>query len=362
MAYLRYSPEIEQIAGDEAETFREIADTFAEMGRKVERQEGRALRVSHAKATALLTGELIVESGLPPELAQGLAALPARYEALIRFAQGPGENLGDSVSTHRGMAVKLLGVPGDRIPESGEAESQDFLLEARGKAFINANAETFLANLRAGVSHAPSLSEGVKRTVSRIARGAETALEAVGLESKTLGFFGHPPLHPLVENYFSQAPMRWGDYVAKVSFVPTAATIAALDGLEVDTDDDHDAFRSAMVRHLASAGAEFELRVQLATDLDETPIEDAAQEWPEIDNPYRPVACLIIPPQNAWSAERDAYFDRLSFRPANSLAAHRPLGQVMRARLFVYRELSALRRSQNHELAAEPRHLDEIPV
>lgn len=51
--------------------------------------------MSHAKATALLSGELIIDDGLPPELAQGLAAKAGRYEALVRFAQGPGEMLDD---------------------------------------------------------------------------------------------------------------------------------------------------------------------------------------------------------------------------------------------------------------------------
>lgn len=347
MTNLRYSPDVETIGADEPALFQKIADTFAEMGRKVAESEGRATRVSHAKATALLDGELIVEDGLPAELAQGLAAAPGRYAAQIRFAQGPGENLHDRISTHRGMAIKLRGLAGESIPESDEPGTQDFVLEAHGTAFINSNAATFFANLKGGVSHAPSLPEGVKNAVSNITRATEAGLEAVGLESKTLGFFGHPSVHPLSEPYFSQAPMRWGDYIAKVGFYPTQATLDSLAQLEIDAADDHDAFRTAMLAHFAANGAEFELRVQLATDLDATPIEDAAKEWPEDVTPYRPVARLILPAQLGWSDARDAEFEALSFRPAHSLAAHRPLGQVMRARLFVYAKLVALRHALN---------------
>lgn len=362
MTYLPYSRSLEQIAPDEAATFAGIAETFTRMGEQVAGQEGRALRVSHAKPTALLTGTLTVQEGLPAELAQGIAAAPRQYETLIRFAQGPGELLDDRISTHRGMAVKLLGVPGERIAEAGDADVQDFVLEAHSKAFINADATRFLANLRAGVSRAPSMSEGMKSTVSRTARAAEAALEAVGLESKTLGFFGHPPLHPLAEAYFSQVPMRWGGYVAKVGFYPTGQTCAALGELEVDNGDDPIAFRNAMVDHFAQAGAAFELRVQLAIDPESTPIEDAAVEWPEDASPYRTVAMLEIPPQTAWSEARDAFFTPLSFRPAHSLAAHRPLGQIMRARLFVYERLVAFRRSRNGEQPAEPRSIHEVPA
>ena len=361
MPYLRYDAALEEIGDDETEIFQKIADTFAAMGEKVRAQEGQALRVSHAKATALLTGELTVDGDLPAELAQGLAARPGRYPAIVRFAQGPGEVLGDEISTHRGMAVKILGADGRRIPESDEPASQDFVLEGSGKAFINADASRFLANLRGGVSNAPSLPEGVKSAVSKVARATEAGLEAVGLQSKTLSFFGHPPLHPLAEAYFSQVPMRWGDHVAKVGFYPSEATRRSIADVELESPRTHDAFRAAMLDHFASHGAEFELRVQLATDLETTPIEDATREWPEEGNPYRRVARLVIAPQTAWSAARDAYANRLSFRPAHSLEAHRPLGQVMRARLFVYGKLAASRQRDNGGAVAPPR-VEDVPA
>ncbi len=339
-AYLRYSPDVETIDSDEAATFAKIAETFTATGEKVAEQEGRRLRVSHAKPTALLDGELAIDATLPAELAQGLAGQPGRYPAQIRFAQGPGELLDDSISTHRGMAVKVTGLPGDSIPEAAELQTQDFVFEGTGRAFINSTATTFLANLRGGVSHAPSLPEGVKNVVSKIARGTEAALETVGLEAKTLAFFGHPPLHPLAEPYFSQVPMRWGDFVAKVGFFPTQATLDSLATAKIDNSADWNAFRDAMIAHFAEQGATFELRVQLATDPDTTPIEDAAVEWPQDVTPYRPVGLLTLPPQPAWTEDRDKAFEAMSFRPANSLSAHRPLGQVMRARLFVYQQLA----------------------
>ena len=45
----------------------------------------------------------------------------------------------------------------------------------------------------------------------------------------------------------------------------------------------------------------------------------------------------------------------------NSLAAHRPLGQIMRARLFVYERLSRFRHEANGVAPAEPRTLAEVP-
>lgn len=361
MSYLPYSPSLEEIGEDERETFQKIADSFMQVGDTVRGQLGKAVRVSHAKATALLTGELVIEDGLPPELAQGLAAAPGRYPAVVRFAQGPGEILDDEISTHRGLAVKLLDVRGEAVPESNEAGTQDFVLEGTSRAFINATAARFLANLKGGVANAPSLPEALKGAVSKISRGTEAALEAVGLESKTLGFFGHPPMHPLAEAYFSQVPMRWGDYVAKVSFAPTQQTIESLAELKLDGPRAHDAFRDAMLAHFAAHGAAFDLRVQLATDPDETPIEDASVEWPADENPYRLVGQLTLPPQTAWTQARDDYFAKLSFSPAHSLASHRPLGQIMRARLFVYGKLAAFRQAANGERAVTPR-VEDVPA
>ena len=52
----------------------------------------------------------------------------------------------------------------------------------------------------------------------------------------------------------------------------------------------------------------------------------------------------------------------LTFRPAHSLAAHRPLGSVMRARLKVYQALSELRHRKNGVPAESAASVDRIPA
>ena len=353
MTYVEYSPALEHVDEDEAESFDRIATTFLTQGRVVCEQVGHALRVSHAKSTALLRGALTVPGDLPPELAQGLFAKAGRYGAIVRLAQGPGELLDDSISTHRGAAIKILGVTGERIAESREHATQDFILED-GAAFINSDAKRFLLNLKGGVSNAPHLPDGFKQAVSTVARGAEAALEAVGGKSKTLGFFGHPPLHPLSEAYFSQVPMRWGNHVAKVGLFPGKALLSALSRLRIDTRDDANAFATAVAEHFRANDAAFELKAQLCTDPDDMPIEDASVEWPEEKSAYRTVGSLTIPPQGT-GAKDGLSDDNLSFSPANSLAAHRPLGQIMRARLFVYGRLANARAAANGVALTEPR-------
>ena len=52
----------------------------------------------------------------------------------------------------------------------------------------------------------------------------------------------------------------------------------------------------------------------------------------------------------------------MTFRPAHSLAAHRPLGGVMRARLRVYKALSDFRHRENGVAAADTARIEEIPA
>jgi hypothetical protein len=100
----------------------------------------------------------------------------------------------------------------------------------------------------------------------------------------------------------------------------------------------------------------------LRTSADTMPIEDASVEWPEDESPFVPVAEVVFPPQDAYSRSRQVFADdRLSFTPAHSLAAHRPLGSLMRGRLKAYGAIAALRAELNAARRVEPRSLDEIP-
>lgn len=360
MEYVRYRDDLERPSESEAEAIDEIVSAMTREMDGIEREHGRALRATHAKATGLLVGELHVPEGLPDELRQGLFATPGRYAALARFAQGPGEKLADRVSTHRGVGIKVLGVAGPRIEGDDERGTQDFVLEA-GRTFPHADAAAFLQASRA-LARAPALPEAVKAAVSGAARAANAALRAVGVHSRKLDFFGHPPLHPLAEAYFSQAPIRYGDHVAKVGLFPATPDQERLGERGIDASDDGDAFRHAVVAFCRQHAAEFDLRVQLATDLARMPIEDATVEWPEDESPYRTAARLVFPPQDAYGAARRACFeDALTFRPSHGLAAHRPLGSIMRARLKVYGALSRLRHARNGTTAREPASAGEVP-
>ncbi|MET0270165.1 MAG: catalase family protein [Sphingomonas sp.] len=361
MAYLRYSDTIETPEPNEQESIDGIIKGMTAESATVEKRDGHAVRASHAKSTACVTGELTVADDLPPELAQGLFSRGGRFPVAVRFAQGPGERLGDRVSTHRGMAIKVFGVEGEKLP-GHDAPTQDFVL-ASGPTFPAGTAAGFLKQAHK-IGAAVPMPEGVKSAVASVARNVNKVLDAVGVgPSATLDFYGHPFGHPLDDYYFSQCPIRFGDYVAKLGAFPVAPEQLALDDWQIDPHEDEDGFRHATVRYFEQQDAVFELRAQLWANAETQPIEDCSVEWPAQDSTYRTVATIRLPRQAAYGPERVRYFDEvMTFRPAHSLAAHRPLGGVMRARLQVYRALSDFRHGKNGIAAANTASIDEIPA
>lgn len=64
---VRYDSDVEQILEDEQELIDRIGEMMTGMQETVEKKEGAAMRATHAEATGLLKGELIVAEDLPAE-------------------------------------------------------------------------------------------------------------------------------------------------------------------------------------------------------------------------------------------------------------------------------------------------------
>ena len=361
MHYVRYSESVEAIDPDEQETFDKIIRVMGGGGTIARERYGRSVRTSHAKAHGLLRGELQVLGDLPPELRQGLFAETRTYPVVVRLAHVPGELLDDrKVSTPRGMAIKVIGVDGPMLPSHQGEVTQDFVLDT-GKVFNAPTAKFFLGAITA-TEAGTSMPEGVKAVVSAVSRGTNAVLNAVGLNSANLDFYGHPFNDPLTESYYSQVPFRYGDYVAKLGVYPIGR-----DGRDIQPQGiepaDENGLRTATVTQFRARPLVFELRIQLCTDLETMPVENASTEWSEADSPYRAVARLILPMQDAFSVARQQAVDEdMLFCPAHSLAAHRPLGSVARARMKVYGVLGNARRRDNCRPTVEPRSADELAV
>lgn len=358
---IEYDPRYEVLEEDEGDTQADLLDVLHSIADTTFRDTGKPLRSVHAKSHGLLRAELRVLPDLPSVLAQGLFAAPASYPVVMRLSTTPGDVLEDSVSTPRGVALKVLGVQGERLPGTEGDTTQDFVL-VNGTTFLNAGPKAFLGGLKmlaATTDKAPAL----KKMLSAALRQVEKAVEKAGGESASLkGLGGQPATHPLGETFYSQVPFLFGSYMAKFSLVPTAVGLTTLKDAPVDYASDPDVLRKVVGDYFAQQGGEWDLRVQFCTNIEEMPIEDASSEWAEELSPYVTVARVVAPPQAGWSEALSAAVDEgMSFSVWHGLAAHRPLGSINRVRRAAYDMSSKLRARRRGAPIVEPASLDDLP-
>lgn len=351
---VRYSPSLDPIEDDEAELAGALSDTFAKIQQTTFQDEGRPLRGVHAKAHGILKAKMEVPEGLPKTLAQGVFARPGQFDVLMRFSTSPGDLMSDTVSTPRGLAIKILGVEGERLEGSQDATTQDFLF-ANGRTFPAPNAKVFLANLKL-LAATTDKAEGAKRGLSAVLRATEAALEAIGGKSATLvSLGGQPPTHILGETFFSQLPQRFGDFIAKLQVAPFSENLKSLEGEKIDLSESDTIIRDEVVKFFEANSATWEVRVQLCTDIDDTPINTPAKAWEEKVSPFFGVARITAPQQLAWSDRKEHELgDILAFSPWHGIEAHRPLGSMMRIRKHVYERAQAFRSDRNAAPIVEP--------
>ncbi|PRC92443.1 catalase family protein [Solimicrobium silvestre] len=359
---IKYEASFEVPEDGETETQNELLKTLKHISEVTLKDSGHATRSVHAKSHGLLRGELHVLDGLPAVLAQGIFAKAGDWPVLIRLSTVPGDMLDDSVSTPRGFALKVIGVEGTRLQGSENDVTQDFILVNCGAEFSTPNAKKFLGGLKLLASTTDKVPK-LKKALSAVMRGTEKVIESLGGKSATvIGLGGHPETHILGETFFSKAPILFGPYMAKISIVPTSANLKKLTDTPLNVNGKPNGLRDAVVELFAHDTAEWDLRVQLCTDLASMPIEDASVSWPEESSPYLTVARIIAGPQVAWSAERSkAVDDKILFSPWHGIIAHRPIGSIMRIRKAAY-EMSAKFRAEHNDLdIIEPKNLDHFP-
>ena len=356
---IRYAPSLEHAAADEAETIDALVEQFTTILDITSKDYGHGVRAVHAKGHGIVRGTFTVADGLPPELAQGLFATPGEHQAILRLSTNAGDILDDSIGLPRGAALKILGVEGNRLPGSDGDATQDFVM-ANGPAFAAPDAKGFLGNLKM-LAKTTDKAEWAKKALATVLRGVEATLEAVGSESATLQTLGGAKqVHPLGTTYYSQTAFRYGDYVAKFSLKPTRVSEQAAD--TIDAHGRPDAIREAVNELMIEEGGHWDFQVQLCTDIDKMPIEDASVVWNEKASPFRTVATLVVDPQTGWEhGASDHLEDALSFAPWHGLADHQPLGGINRARRTPYQFSTDYRGRVNGCPIHEPATLEALP-
>ena len=336
-----YADSVENIPSDERDDIGQAIEELKRILQHSRQRSGHFQRDVHVKSHGCVTGELRVLPNLPAELAQGIFAQEHTFSALIRFSNASPQPQADIIPDGRGMAIKLLAVEGERLPDEDPAgQTQDFVM-VNHPVFFAGNVKDFL---RFEQVLAASKEEKLAKATEAFTGGDWNPLHWNWRDAVTaVQTVGHLPAHPARNIYFSMAPIRFGDYVAKYRARPAVDLPGSLVEFATKLGTQADALRLILEETLRRQHLLFEFQVQLRNTAETMPVEDATVEWPENRSPYRTVALLLIPRQE-FDAQQQKECNALAFSVWHAVAAHRPLGGINRLRREAYPVSAAWRR------------------
>jgi hypothetical protein len=311
-------------AKQEAEMFQRFSKEIQDIQRKQAKDQNQPVqRGFHAKHHGCLHGSLRLHEDRDRNTRFGIFAGPrTEFPVWVRLSNGVGWKQADDKQDARGMAIKVMEVEGEKYLNE-ETLTQDFLLTNSpvpiGKnavhfmRFAHANSRGFWSAIWFGITHPASGLPGVRRT------GTVDDMVA--------------------EQYWSGGAFHLGSHQA----VKITAK-ACKEPFEREYDDDDPNYLGKALTRRAKDGLCFRLYAQFQVNPTDTPIEYAAHVWEEDVSPLVPIADIILPGQDIHEEGRSELCRQLSYNPWHSLAAHKPMGHVNRARRFVYGASAAFRK------------------
>lgn len=349
----------EQIPADEAEAIAKLAAQSEITMRN--KSSHPTQRDQHPKSHGYIQGELVVEGDLPESVRQGLFANPNSYPCWVRFSNGSSKRdpqgkffpdakrQGDDIVVTpdlRGMAVKVLGVTGEMVPEAAGRQGEQDLIMINSPVFFIRNVVDYLVFFRVmaaiakGTINLKAQPAVIPAEDVAAVQQVKYALDLVARIQNSEAGVVHSPLQT---TFWSATPYKLGEGAMKYKMVPVTTEPQFDPSHVVELDN---VFREAISTQLARTEAQFDLLVQVQTDATTMLIEDPTEPWDETSSPYVKVASLRLPQQDINSPSRLAEDECQSFSPWHSLAAHRPLGGVNRARR-IYGHLAQERNKDN---------------
>ncbi len=333
------------VSADEVIAPTEAADTRAIITDAIavieqHRDNTRVLRDAHAKAHGCVRAQVRVRDDIPSSLRHGVFSEPGReWNAWMRLSNGNAYPQFDRINDARGMAIKLLDVPGDKLTrDPRHASEQDFVMFNHPVFFVRDVAE-YRSNFAAQ-------AEGKKVLAflpSLDPRSWE--LRHLFIALKTLS---PAPQSPVATVYSSVAPFKLGPHNIKYRVAPAPEQCPAYQ-LPEQNRDLPNFLRSALYQQLSldRVPACFVLQVQLQNTEHYMPIEDTSIEWSETVSAFETIADVRVMAQDFDSPGQNLDCDNLSFNPWHALPEHRPIGGINRLRKAVYESISAYRLERN---------------
>jgi catalase len=329
----------EQIPADEAALTQSIIEDAIRVVEQ-HRDNTRVLRDAHAKAHGCMKAEVTVSADIDSSLQHGVLSEPGKtWQAWMRLSNGNAYPQFDRARDARGMAIKLLDVPGEKLSKSPQhASEQDFVMFNHPAFFVRDVAE-YKSNFAAQ-------ADGQKVLAFFPSWNPSTwEIRHLIIALKTLS---PAPETPVATTYNSIAPFKLGEHNIKYRVIPQPEACPEYQ-LPEQNQDLPNFLRNALYQQLSldRVPACFALQVQRQNAEYYMPIEDPSVEWNEAISPFETVATIKVPAQDFDSREQNLFCDNLSFNPWHALPEHRPIGGINRLRKAVYEAVSIYRLERN---------------
>jgi len=272
----------------------------------------------------------------------GIFKEPATYEAWIRFSNGSVPALPDYKKDARGMAIKVMDVPGKQLlPEIVTGKTQDFIM-INSPAFFIRSIEGY-RDLENRTAHGKPFTYFLGDYYINPFKWKLREL-FIGLGTKKPA-----PATPLSTQYFSMSPYELGPHQMKYS----AKACENYQASGIDRTDPN-FLRNAMRKVLKNQDACFQFMVQIRDPEARMPIQDTTVIWSEKKSPFVPIARVHIPKQEFDTAAQNEMCEDLSFNPWHGVKGQKPLSYINELRRDLYLHTAAYRQVRNGVKESEP--------
>jgi len=283
------------------------------------------LRAVFLKLHGCAQAKFEVLQDTPQDWRQGFFATPGVHDAWVRISSDTDPTTPDGDDNTVGFAIKVLGVPGEKIlKQEPSADTQDFLLQNHSVFFVD-TAQDMLEMTDASLSGKFDDYASKHPTTGRI-----------------LDEMAHDVEDVFATNYYTPTPYHFGatEY-AKYRVTPCGSS-------------DPNFLQQRMEQDLAGNRGPsicFEFQVQLRK-ANPWPANAATVRWDAKSAPFQTVAKLTLQKQDVH--DNDPTCEALAFNSYHSLPFHKPAGSINTARGIIYQDLSMYRRQHNGVSTKEP--------
>jgi hypothetical protein len=338
---------------DETDWIRKTSDLSQRKQLRVARKERKTLRGAHAKGHGLVEGTFSIPENVPAAYGIGLFACGGEsFRLWARPSNGSPDVEPDGKRDLRGLALSIE-VPFGRAPAPDGAENflatHDPSVGFGRQEFILASSPIFFTTDIREFARIFSIFT----TLSWFKKAIRASAFALGLAGMRIAkllprIFTPPPSHPLNPAFHSASPYLLGDSaIVKYSIeLDEPERFADLEPAKGEN------FLSVVLRKSLGVRA-IKLKFFIHALPPESPlftaadrvkaVEDATLDWNTLGTDRVHVATIELDEQDPTSNERRCLAEEHRFSPWNSLAVHRPIGNLNRARFLIYLDSARVR-------------------